>query len=260
MAVITMLNVLRHPLAPIKDVWSVPADEPEVFAEMTLQEHLEELRSRLVRSCIAVGAAFIVGLILTPHFLRLIERQADITTGFDIISPTEPFTDYMKVALYIGIAISLPVLVYEVIAFLAPGLTRRERRALFTALPFISALFLGGAAFAFFVAAPRAFDFLSGFNHSLFQWSPRGQEVISFYLTLMIGMGLAFELPILMYLLSRLHIVNAKRMSKFRRYAVVLILVAAAIITPTPDPFNMMVVAAPMLLLYELGILLARTV
>ncbi len=255
-----MLNSLRHLLAPLKKVLAVPSDEPEVFEEMTLQEHLEELRGRIVRTCLAIGGGFLIGLFLAKPLLRLIQHQAKIEGGFQILSPTEPFTDYMKVALYVAIAIAAPVILYQLIAFLAPGLTRREKRYLFTALPFVSVLFLLGAAFSFWIAAPRAFEFLSTFNRGLFIWSPRGEEVISFYLTLMIGMGLAFEMPVIMLLLSKLHILSARRMAQFWRYALVLILIAAAIITPTPDPFNMMIVAMPLLLLYGFGLVLARYV
>jgi sec-independent protein translocase protein TatC len=164
----------------------------------------------------------------------------------------------MKVALYIAICIASPILVWQLVAFLAPGLTRREKRVVFISLPFVSGLFVLGASFAFFFAAPRAFTFLSNFQSGTFDWSPNGSELIGFYLTLMIGMGLAFELPLVMFLLAQLHIVTPQRFSNFRRYAAIIILIAAAIITPTPDPFNMMFVAAPMFILYELGIILGR--
>jgi sec-independent protein translocase protein TatC len=258
-------NLARHPLAPVKsarasieDIWRPPPDAPEVFEEMTLAEHLEELRSRIVKACVAFAPAFIIGLILSKSMIALIERQARITGGFQILSPTEPFTDYMKVALYIGLTIAFPVIFYQIIAFVGPGLTRKEKRFLLSSLPSVTLLFLLGVAFAFFVAAPRAFAFLSTFGDGLFRWDPRGQEVLHFYLTLMLGMGIAFELPEVMWVLAKLGLANARRQASFWRYAVVLILVIAAIITPTPDPFNMMVVASPLLALYGLGLLLAR--
>jgi sec-independent protein translocase protein TatC len=261
-AVAKVGRAVRDPLAPvrtIRNIWNAPDGEADVFEEMTLAEHLEELRSRIVKACLAIVPALVIGLIFSKPLIRLIERQAKIENGFQILSPTEPFTDYMKVALYIALTIAFPLIFYQLIAFVAPGLTRREKRYLLTSLPFVTGLFLLGAAFAFFVAAPRAFDFLSTFGNGLFRWDPRGSEVLSFYLTLMIGMGLAFELPVLMWVLAKLRIANARRQASFWRYAVVLILIAAAIITPTPDPFNMMVVATPLLGLYGLGLLLART-
>jgi sec-independent protein translocase protein TatC len=256
------VKVPKVPKLPVKlkvpRLPNIDEEYEDVFEEMTLAEHLEELRSRIMKSCYAIGVAFIAGFLLAKPLLHNVKDKAKADQGLDILSPTDPFTVYMKVALYIAIAISAPVLVYQLIAFLAPGLTRREKRVIYVSLPFVSILFLLGASFAYFFAAPRAFDFLSNFGGDLFDWTPNGPEVISFYLTLMIGMGLAFELPLVMFLLAQLHIVSPARFSKFRRYAAIIILIAAAIITPTPDPFNMLTVAAPMFLLYEMGILLGK--
>jgi sec-independent protein translocase protein TatC len=257
-----MARALKIPKFPVKlKVPRLPnIDEPyeDVFEEMTLAEHLEELRSRIVKTCLAVGVSFVFGVLLAGPLLKVIKREANATQGIDILSPTEPFTIFMKVALYIAICIASPIIVWQLFGFLAPGLTRREKRVVYISLPFVSGLFVLGAAFAFFFAAPRAFTFLSNFQPDVFDWSPNGSELIGFYLTLMIGMGIAFELPLVMFLLAQLKIVTPKRFSKFRRYAAIIILVAAAIITPTPDPFNMMFVAAPMFILYELGIILGR--
>jgi sec-independent protein translocase protein TatC len=258
-------NLARHPLAPVKsarasiqDIWNPPPDEPEVFEEMTLLEHLEELRSRIVKACLAFAPAFIIGLIFSKSLIALIERQAHITGGFQILSPTEPFTDYMKVALYIGLAIAFPVIFYQAIAFVGPGLTRREKRYVLMSLPFVTVLFILGVLFAFFIAAPQAFGFLSTFGDGLFRWDPRGQEVLNFYLKLMIGAGLAFQLPAVMFVLAKLRILSAQKQAALWRFALVGILIAAALITPTPDPFNMLVAASPLLILYGLGLLLAR--
>jgi sec-independent protein translocase protein TatC len=233
-------------------------NEPDVFDEMTLLEHMEELRDRIVKSSIAVGLAFIIGLFLANPLLSTLREKANAENGLDILSPTEPITVFMKIALYIAVGITMPVLVWQLIGFLAPGLTRKEKRMLFSSLPFVSILFLSGAAFSFFFAAPRAFDFLSRWQSDIFEWSPQGSEIISFYLQLMIGMGLAFQLPVVMFLLAALNIVSAKRMASFRKYAILVVMIAAAVITPTPDPFNMMFVAVPIYLLYEVGIIIAR--
>lgn len=257
-----MARALRPPKLPVKlkipRLPKVDEDYEDVFEEMTLAEHLEELRSRIVKACLAIGAAFVVGLLLASPLLRVVKDKAQAEDGIDILSPTDPFTVFMRVALYIAVAIAFPVIISQMIGFLSPGLTRREKRVLYSSLPFVSLLFITGASFAFFLAAPRAFDFLSSFGGDIFNWSPNGPELINFYLTLMIGMGIAFELPIVMFLLSMLNIVSPQRMSKFRRYAAILILVAAAIITPTPDPFNMAFVALPIYALYELGLIISR--
>ncbi len=260
-----MARALKIPKLPSVPRLPNRGQEPEepledVFEEMTLQEHLEELRDRLVKTCVSIGLAFIVGLFLAFPLLDKIKEQANIPDdeGLDILSPTEPITTYMKVALYIAVGFAMPIIIWQLIGFLAPGLTRKEKRLLFTSLPFFSILFLGGAAYAFFFAAPRAFDFLSNFGGSTFEWSPQGNEIISFYLTLMIGLGLAFELPVVMFVLAKLNIVSPRRMRQYRRYAYIVILILSAVITPSTDPFNMAIVAIPLLALYELGILIAR--
>jgi sec-independent protein translocase protein TatC len=258
-----MARALRPPKLPAKlkvpRLPKVDEEYEDVFEEMTLAEHLDELRSRLVKTCLAIGGAFVIGLFLATPLLNVVKDKARAEQGIDILSPTDPFVVFMKVALYIGVAIALPVIIYQMIGFLAPGLTRKEKRVLYMTLPFVSLLFIMGAAFAFFLAAPRAFAFLSGFGGDIFEWTPNGPELISFYLTLMIGLGLAFELPVVMLVLAKLHIVSGQRMAKFRRYAIIIILIAAAVITPTPDPFNMAFVALPIYVLYEVGLILAKT-
>jgi sec-independent protein translocase protein TatC len=251
-------RTVRHPATSLKHFWSSASDEPDVFEEMTLAEHLMDLRNRIVRSAIAVGLAFVVGLFLSKAMLRLIQRQANIKDGFQILSPTEPFTDYLKMAMYIAVVIASPILLWQFFGFVAPGMTRKEKRYVFLAIPFVIVLFVTGAGFAFFVAAPAAFHVLSGFGGNLFKWNPQGQEVIRFYQTMMIGLGLAFELPVLMLILAKTRILNWRRQAAAWRYAIVLIMIASAIITPTPDPYNMMIIATPLTLLYFFGLGLAR--
>lgn len=232
----------------------------DVFEEMTLGEHLDELRQRVVKSCMAIGVAFIAGVILATPLLRKIADQAnaDLGGGLDIKSPTDPISIYFKIALYIAIGFATPVLIWQAVGFLSPGLTRKEKRLLFTSLPFVSILFVAGASYAFFFAAPRAFDFLSAFQSEVFSWQPDGADVVSFYLTLMIGLGIAFELPIVMFIIAKLGIVSAYKMAEYRRYALILVLVAAAVITPSTDPINMAIVAVPLYILYEFGLILGK--
>jgi sec-independent protein translocase protein TatC len=254
-------DVVRAPLVPVRAVKGAlaqpPPDEPDVFEEMTLAEHLDELRSRIVKVCVGIGAAFVVGIVLAGRALDLVRHQTGVQK-FDINDATENITDYFKIALYIALMIAFPLIFYQVFAFVAPGLTRKEKRLVYTSLPFAVVFFLAGAAFAFFLAIPRAFSFLSGFKSDTFDYSPTFGSIASFYVQVTIGMGLAFQTPIVMYLLARIGILSAKRFGTIRRYAVVVVLVAAAIITPTPDPFNMMVVAVPIYCLYELGIVFAK--
>ncbi len=229
----------------------------DIFEEMTLAEHLDELRSRLVKTCIGIGIAFVGGLFLVRPLLGVVRDNANVER-FDVIEATEPITSFFKTALYIAIAFALPLIFYQIFAFVSPGMTRKEKRYLYGSLPFVVIFFLLGVSFAFFLAIPRAFEFLSNFNSDLFDYSPTFGSIASFYIQVSLGMGIAFELPIIMFLLSRLGIISPKRMSSSRRYAIVIVMIAAAIITPTPDPFNMLFVAAPIYLLYELGIIFAK--
>lgn len=234
-------------------------DGPESFGEMTLQEHLEELRSRMLYSSIAILIALVVGLVFAMDILEIIGDQANVPdAGIQTINPTEGFVSYFKVSIYIAIAIAMPVLIYQLVAFVAPGLTRGEKRYVFRAIPFVVFFFICGVAFAFFIVIPRALEFLSGFGSGVFGWDPTAESLISFYLRLMIGVGIVFELPPMLYILAKLGVVNHKRLTSIRKFAFLLCMIAAAIITPTPDPFNMMLVAIPMYFLYEFGTFLTR--
>jgi sec-independent protein translocase protein TatC len=253
-------RAIRDPLKPVRDVrnlWAMDDDEPQDFGEMTLGEHLNDLRNALVKSCYAFAPAFIVGIFLAAPLMRYMAREAN-TPEFQVLSPTGGFVIYMKVGLYMGIIFAFPIIFYQLFSFISPGMTRKEKRYVASSLPFVTLLFAAGASFAFFFAAPRAFDFLSSFQSSIFEWKPVADDVISFYLTLTLGLGIAFELPALMFMLAKLKIVNAQKQKNFWRIAMILIMVAAAIITPTPDPFNMMVVASPLVLLYIFGLFMAR--
>lgn len=247
------LTKLKVPRLP-----QVDPDTPDVFEEMTLQEHLIELRDRIMKVCIGIGLAFLIGAVTAPTVLRQIVRDAQVEgAGLDISAPSEPLTLYFKVALYIAIAIAMPLIVYQLIAFLAPGLTNKEKRLIYMSLPFVSLLFIAGVAYAYFVAAPRALMFLSGFFSDIFSWDPDGSEVLNFFLTLMIGLGLSFQLPVIMFILAKIGIVTPRKMREWRRYAYLGLTILAAVITPSTDPINMAIVAFPLVLLYEGGVLIS---
>jgi sec-independent protein translocase protein TatC len=232
-------------------------DEPDVFEEMTLLEHMEELRDRIVKCVIAIGIAFVAGVFLAEPLLRRIQLEANATTGLDVVSPTDPITLFFKIALYIAIGLALPIILWQVIGFLVPGLTKKEKRLLYMSLPFVALLFVGGAAYGFFFAAPRALTFLSGFMSDIYEWSPEGNQIVTFYLTLMVGLGLAFQLPVIMFLLAKLGVASPQKMRAFRKYAILILLIVSAVITPSTDPFNMAIVAVPLLVLYEAGIIIS---
>jgi sec-independent protein translocase protein TatC len=254
-----MAHSLRHLPHPRIKIPRLPeiTDEPDVFEEMTLQEHLEELRDRILKTVLAIVPAFLVGFFFAHYVLDDIAHKANTATGLDVRSPTDTITLTFKVALYVAVGICMPVIVYQVVAFLAPGLTRREKRVLFSALPFTTILFAAGAVYGYFVAAPRALHFLSSWNSGAFNWQPDGNETVSFFLTLTVGIGIAFQLPLVMFIMAKIGVVTPRQMRRIRRYALLVIMIAAAIITPSTDPYNMMVVAVPLYVLYEGGIVIS---
>ena len=254
-----MARSLKIPVGKLKLPRILPeiTDEPEVFEEMTLQEHLEELRDRILKMVFAIVPAFIFGFLIQGRIIADIQEKANALEGLDVKAPTDTLTMSFKVALYVAIAICMPIIVYQVVAFLAPGLTRKEKRILYSSLPFVSILFALGVYYGYFIAAPRALYFLSNWNEGAIDWNPDANETVSFFLTLMIGLGLAFQLPVIMFIVAKIGIAGPREMRKWRKYAFMLLLVASAIITPSTDPYNMAIVAIPLIALYEVGIIIS---
>ncbi|MGI8587305.1 MAG: twin-arginine translocase subunit TatC [Chloroflexia bacterium] len=227
---------------------------------MALVEHLRELRDRLIRAVLGVAATTVFSFIfinqLVGVFLRLIPSSPN--TDVIVLEPAEKFTSYFKVALTAGIVLAMPLIVYQLFRFLAPGLTRLERRWLLLGLPLVTAFFAAGVAFCYFIVLPSALTFLLNFGDPLIKNNLRLSTVLGFETTFMLAVGVTFELPPVMFLLAKLGIVRAPRMRGLRRYVIVIAFVVAAVITPTPDPVNQTIVALPIYLLYELGLLFAR--
>ena len=226
--------------------------------ELSLMQHLAELRNRLMIASGAVLIGTVIGFFFAKDIILALEQPAHLGKPLQIISPTEGFTTYMRVALFSGIALAMPVILYEVYAYVDPALRPGERRFILLLGPFILALFVGGMAFCYFILLPQAIQFLFTFGSDVFEASPRASEYISFVTTFILGMGIVFEVPIIIWALVRVGIVQRSWLAKQRRYVFLLSFVIGAIITPTPDPFNQTLVAVPMYLLWELGLLLAR--
>jgi sec-independent protein translocase protein TatC len=219
--------------------------------------HLLELRSRLVKCALAL--ALTTGL----SFL-FVEQEVDVLvqlaspTHLQALKPTETFVAYIQVAFYTGIALAMPILVYQLFRFLAPGLTKTERRWILISLPGVTFFFVLGLVFCYVLVLPSALQFLLNFGSSAIENKPTISEFLSFVTHFLLAVGLAFELPVIIFILSKLGIATPKRLSKFRRWSIVLAFVVAAIVTPTPDPINQTYVAIPLIILYEIGVLFAR--
>ncbi len=243
-----------------------PADgeEPAAAAgEMTFVEHLEELRRRLIVCLVAVALGTIVGLLLADRIMLLLLDLASRVPGVTIqtLEVQEKFTTTLRLGLTAGVALAMPVIVYELWLFLRPGLLAKERRYVLIGLPLVTIFFIGGVFFSYLIALPAALNFLLNFGGNMsnvVRTQPQLDPYLGFISTLLFWSGVSFELPIFLFFLAKIGVVNWRTLSRWRKYAFLVIAIVAAAITPTGDPANMMIIAVPLYLLYELGILLAR--
>lgn len=234
---------------------------------MSFFDHLNELRKRLVYSMIAILAGTIAGLrystdaygwLARPMMKAL--REHHLEERLIYTSPTGAVNMYLKLAIYLGLVLASPIVLYQVWLFIAPGLYKHERRAATGFLVSSVTLFLGGIAFCYFILLPYTLSFLVGFNTPYFTPFISINEYWDLVLILMLGMGIVFQTPILIFFLALFGIVTPGFLWRNFRYAVLVIAVVAAIVTPTPDALTMLVFMAPMIGLYLLGIVVAAVV
>jgi sec-independent protein translocase protein TatC len=232
----------------------------ENMPTMGFLDHLEELRTRIVNSAIAVGVGFgicwwkvekIYGLMQRPIVDVLAKHN--LPTKLTYLNPTDPFNLYLKIAALAGLFLTSPFVLYQVWMFISPGLYRNEKRYVVPFMLSTITLFTAGGYFGYRIVYPRALDFLIGFG-SQFQPMITIGEYTQLFLSIVLGMGLIFEMPILVFFLALMGIMSPQFMIKHFRYAILIIFIIAAIVTPTPDVVNMCVFAAPMLGLYAISI------
>ena len=232
-----------------------------VDQKLPITSHLEELRKRLIICFIAIGIGFfgsyffskkIFNLLMIPLIEVLPSGGSFIFTGL-----TEAFFTYLKVSLLAGIFVASPVILYQIWSFIAPGLYENEKRY---ALPFVffsTIFFVGGALFGYFVVFPFGFRFFMSFASETILALPSIKEYLSFSTRLLFAFGIVFELPLFVLFLSKIGVVNAKMLSSQRKYALVLVFIVSAILTP-PDVTTQLMMVVPLLLLYELSIWVAK--
>ncbi len=223
---------------------------------MPLLQHLTELRGVLIRMAIALAVCSAVAAIFTPQVLEFLIKPYG--SMLQTIDPTENVSIYFRVAITSGAVLAMPVMVYLLWTFIAPGLEPKEKRYVFTLVPGATILFLIGVAFAWGLMLPAAIGFLATFQSGIFKADWRADAYIPFVTSLLFWVGVSFEMPLIVFFLAKLHLVGARLLLKGWRIAIVVIAVLAAVITPTVDPFNMMLVMAPLILLYFFSIGLAR--
>jgi sec-independent protein translocase protein TatC len=223
---------------------------------MGFMEHLGELRNRLVRAVLFALAAAIGCFFAAAHIINFLKFELLPPAHMKLHSFTlgEPLFQEIKVAIVCGLGLTVPYLVYQIWAFVAPGLYTHERKIVMPLILAAILFFLAGGSFCFFVVLPFAVDFLATYGAEHTEVVLQLSAFISFVLFFMLSFGLIFELPVVLYFLARVGVVRSAPLRKFRRYAILGAFVVAAILTPTPDVVNQCLMAVPIWALYELGI------
>lgn len=225
--------------------------------KMPLTEHLRELRKRMLIIFAVVGVAFLVSWFFSAEIVQAIKRPVEPYTGqlqFDTL--TDPFFSHLKASLFAAIFLTFPFTLAQIYLFVGPGLYKKEKMIIWPFLLVSYPLFVGGGLFCYFFVFPLAVEFLVGFDTSLVP-SIRIGDYLTFTLRLTFVFGLVFELPLISLLLTRMGLLTPEFLSKNRRYALVIVFVAAAILTP-PDVFTQLLLAGPLIVLYEISILVSR--
>jgi len=223
--------------------------------------HLEELRSRLVASAIAVGIGFAICYIFSERlFLILASPLTNVMPEGDHLIFTnlpEMFFTYLKVSFVSGLLLASPVVFYEMWMFIAPGLYRNEKKLVIPFVTISTFLFVGGSLFAYFIVFPFGFKFFLGFSSEFVKALPSVKQYFSFSIKLLLAFGLVFELPVVIFFLTKLGLVTTAFLKKNRKYAILLTFIVSAILTP-PDVITQCMMAVPLLTLYEVGIWVSR--
>lgn len=237
------------------------SDEPLADGRMSFTEHLDELRRRLIICLVAVGIGFAASYSFAERIFAILMRPLIrvMPAGEKLVFTALPeaFFTYFKVALIAGVAFASPVILYQIWSFVAPGLYERERRMLLPIVFFSTIFFLGGALFGYFVVFPFGFKFFISFASDYVRVMPTLRESLGFATWLLLVFGIVFETPIAILILARLGIVNAEKLRRNQKYAILIIFIVAALLTP-PDVVSQLLMAVPLMILYELGIWIAK--
>jgi sec-independent protein translocase protein TatC len=234
---------------------------------LTLLEHLDELRKRLTICIVAVAAGvlvaalfndFVFGALLWP--LRQVEGLDPSSYKIVTFSPAEPFMVSLKVWVVVGLLLASPILIWELWAFVGPAFTATEKRYFYPVVTATTLLFLGGVALAYFLVLPRGLNFLLGFNEGNFNVQNRASDYFTFSALFILAFGIVFELPVVLVLLAKVGVIDSQFLRKNRRYAILIAAIVAAVITPSQDAFSMLAMFVPLLILYEISIVVSRMV
>jgi sec-independent protein translocase protein TatC len=223
--------------------------------EMSFFGHIEELRKRLLIALISLAVGVSVSLFFGEKAVAILTLPIGGLDKLQSIEITENIGVYMRVSLLLGVILAFPMIIYQLLLFVLPGLNIREKRSVLLAIPFATLFFLAGVAFAYFVMLPAALPFLINFLGVT--TNPRLSSYISFITDLLFWIGVVFELPLLIYVIARFGLLTPKSMLRYWRQAIVIIAILAAVITPTVDPVNMSLMMLPLVVLYFISVLFA---
>jgi sec-independent protein translocase protein TatC len=228
---------------------------------MSFLEHLDELRKRIVRACLAIAGGVLVGFFFIDKIFNFLmaPAKAALPPGQTLIytQPGEAFNLYITVSLIAGVILAAPFIMYQVWMFIAPGLYSNEKKFAIPFVLFSTLGFIGGAAFNHYVAFPFIMIFFASFNSIDLKFMPKLEDVFGLYTKMLIGIGIVFQLPTVVFFLAKMRLVTARFLAKNFKYALLLIFIVAAVITPTGDPMTQMIFATPMVALYGLSIIVA---
>jgi sec-independent protein translocase protein TatC len=253
--------------SPQSGALPVPPDDDDdspVEGKMSFLEHLDELRKRIVHSAIAIAVCVVAGFYWINQIVNFIlapTRKA-LPTGVKLIytQPGEAFSLYVQIALIMGVVLAAPYIMYQVWLFIAPGLYSNEKRLAIPFVLFTTLGFLVGAAFNHYIAFPFMMVFFASFNTPDLAFMPKLDDVFGLYSKMLLGMGVVFQMPTVVFFLAKMKMVTARFLLRHFKYAFLIIFIAAAVITPTGDMMTQAIFAAPMVGLYMLSIVIAWVV
>ena len=236
---------------------TISADE-----KLPLTSHLEELRKRLIHILIALGIGFSLCYAFKDWLFFVVTRpliEALPKNSFMVFtSLPEAFFTYMKIAFFASLILTSPYILYEIWKFISPGLYPKEKKYVFPFVFFSTLLFASGVLFGYFIALPPAFKFFVSFSSDFLKPMVSMSEYLSLALKFLLAFGLCFELPVFVFFLAKIGVVNARMLSRQRRYAILVIFIVAAVLTPSPDVVSQVLMAIPLMILYEISIVVAR--
>jgi sec-independent protein translocase protein TatC len=246
--------------AALASAYQLPPEEPDDSREgkMSFLEHLDELRKRIIRSCLAAGVGMVIAFVFINRIVTFVlapmRRALPAGTTLIYTKPTEAFSLYINIALIAGTLLAAPFIMFQVWRFIAPGLYANEKKL---AIPFVvltTAGAVGGAAFSHYIAFPYLIAFFGTFSSADLLFMPRMSDSFDLYAKMLIGMSVVFQIPTVVFFLAKMGLVTARFLWRNIKYAILIIFIVAAVLTPSSDPYNQMIFAAPMIGLYLISI------